>query len=405
MSKREAKLNQAQDQLLLVLDNLPIPVACQRLVQPGTSTLNGKLILLNRQFVETFGYPAAELVTVADWAERAYPDPSYRQDLFARFDAALAASCRSTPLGANGQVDSFDVRIVCADGHVREAQVFAAICDDLLITTLVDLSEQLLVERQLAMTLQRQSQQEQQQRQQLERKLRSSLSAAAVVHEIKQPLSTMLLQCRLGLTLLQQQGFDAGFEVERTLQNLNDQADQVVEIMERMRMLLRNVETDHQAVDLSLTVESTLLFLRRELEQAGIEVSSEGLDQSCHVLGDAVQLQIAIVNVLRNSIEAMAERGGRRRLQVWLGRHADEAVVRVSDSGPGFAAEANALVLNSSKTQGSGIGLFVVRTTLDHHQGRLVIARSPELGGAAVELRLPRLPAEATAAADPGDGQ
>ena len=246
-------------------------------------------------------------------------------------------------------------------------------------------------EQQLAAAQRRDVQRAEHNRQMLERKLRSSLAAAAVVHEIKQPLSTMLLQCRMGLELFQQRGTEAATELQRTLQTLNDQADRVVEIMERMRMLLRNVETDHQSLDLSLTLESALLVLRRELRGAAIDLQTTGLDQPCPVLGDAVQLQIAITNVIRNAIEAMAERRGPRRLLVDLSHSATEAILRIQDSGPGLTNDTTALLLSSSKPQGSGIGLFVVRTTLEHHQGRLVIGRSERLGGAAVELHLPSL--------------
>jgi C4-dicarboxylate-specific signal transduction histidine kinase len=161
------------------------------------------------------------------------------------------------------------------------------------------------------------------------------------------------------------------------------------------------VETEHASVDLSLTVESALLFLQRELAVGGIDLESAGLDQPCLVLGDAVQLQIAVVNVIRNGIEALAGRNGRHLLQVRLDLREDAAVVQVSDNGPGFSTDATQLVLSSSKPQGSGIGLFVVRTTLEHHRGRLVIGRSARLGGAEVQLQLPMLECAGGTATEP----
>ena len=385
-TQRTQRLELARQQLLEVLENLPIPAACQRLLPAGTSNLQGEVMLFNRQFLATFGYSPEELSSVAAWAERAYPDPRYRQEVFTRFDAALERSRHQT-----GLVESFDASITCRDQRVREVQIHAVVSSDLLIVTLLDQTERRLAERNLAATLQHQALEEQRQRQLLERKLRSSLSAAAVVHEIKQPLSTMLLQCRLGLELVQERGLDASYEVQRTLQTLNDQADRVVEIMERMRMLLRNVETEHQSLDLTLTLESALLVLRRELRGAAIDLQTVGLDQPCPVLGDAVQLQIAIANVIRNAIEAMAEGPGPKRLLVELSREATAVILRIEDSGPGLTDDTAALLLSSSKPQGSGIGLFVVQTTLEHHQGRLVIGRSEQLGGARVELHLPSL--------------
>ena len=385
-TQRTKRLELARQQLLGVLENLPVPAVCLRLLPAGTSNLQGEVMLFNRQFLATFGYSAEELSSVGAWAERAYPDPRYRQEVFDRFDAALERSRHQT-----GLVESFDASITCRDQRVREVQIHAVVSSDLLIVTLLDQTERRLAERNLAATLQHQALEEQRQRQLLERKLRSSLSAAAVVHEIKQPLSTMLLQCRLGLELVQERGLEASYEVQRTLQTLNDQADRVVEIMERMRMLLRNVETEHKSLDLTLTLESALLVLRRELRGAAIDLQTVGLNQPCPVLGDAVQLQIAIANVIRNAIEAMVEDPGPRRLLVELSREATAVILRIEDSGPGLTDDTAALLLSSSKPQGSGIGLFVVQTTLEHHQGRLVIGRSEQLGGARVELHLPSL--------------
>jgi signal transduction histidine kinase len=110
--------------------------------------------------------------------------------------------------------------------------------------------------------------------------------------------------------------------------------------------------------------------------------------------GDAVQLQMAVINLLRNGIEAAAEGSvGQRRLRLNLVVEARELVVEVSDSGPGFAFEpSDDTVLQSHKPGGSGLGLFVVRTALEHHHGQLSFGRCPRLGGACVRMRLPLTP-------------
>ena len=62
----------------------------------------------------------------------------------------------------------------------------------------------------------------------------------------------------------------------------------------------------------------------------------------------------------------------------------------MADSGPGFRFDpADDTLLQSSKPNGSGLGLFVVRTTLAHHRGRISFGRCAELGGARVRLHLP----------------
>ena len=107
--------------------------------------------------------------------------------------------------------------------------------------------------------------------------------------------------------------------------------------------------------------------------------------------GDAVPLQMAVSNLLRNGIEAAAERPpGQRHVRLGLEREPGGVVVEVADSGSGFRFDPEGdTVLRSDKPGGSGLGLFVVRTTVANHRGRLSFGRCGELGGARVRLHLP----------------
>jgi C4-dicarboxylate-specific signal transduction histidine kinase len=71
---------------------------------------------------------------------------------------------------------------------------------------------------------------------------------------------------------------------------------------------------------------------------------------------------------------------------------AAEVILRIEDSGPGFRFDpSDDTLFHSSKAAGTGLGLFVVRTTLANHQGSLELGRSSRLGGAQVSLVLPLL--------------
>lgn len=260
--------------------------------------------------------------------------------------------------------------------------------------------------------VQQRRRQSEEQRREMERKLNSSLTAAVVAHEIQQPLSTILLHCRLALQELERtETVPAGraslqlqTQLAGRLAALNSEAQRAVQITERMRMLLRNVNTPHHPLNLLAVVESSLLFFRRAIRQHGIALSTEGLAGELWIQGDATQLQSAINNLLQNAIDALLLQSpsAGRRLQLAVIREPQAARLRIADSGAGFGEQSPALPLTTSKPQGSGLGLFVARTAMQNHGGHLTLGRSAELGGAEVELVWP-LPAAPSAAGGNGE--
>ena len=228
----------------------------------------------------------------------------------------------------------------------------------------------------------------------LEDKLKSSLQAAAVAHEINLPLSTLLLNSKL---LLHQQEAPLPTNLNEHLQAIASNADEVVTTIEKMRSLLRNVQTHHRRLNLANVIRSALLYAGPSLKAADITVQREGLEASLAVLGDAAQIQIAVVNLLRNALEALEtaapSAANPATIAVRLQSEGDTVVLSVADNGPGFQAPQTALTpLETSKAHGSGLGLFVVQTTMENHRGSLAIGRS-SLGGAEVRLIFPAAPA------------
>ncbi|MFM1903258.1 MAG: hypothetical protein RLZZ440_1158 [Planctomycetota bacterium] len=224
---------------------------------------------------------------------------------------------------------------------------------------------------------------EERQRAVLEKKLRTSLAASAVAHEINQPLARLLLKCRLEA---ERGGADGGF-----IDAVVEDAERVVTTIEKMKVLLRNVETRHEPVDLGQVVTSTLHQVKRLAAAHGVEVRRRGPAFGCVVEGDDVQLQFAVSNLLRNAIEAIAAGGtGRREVEIAVIDGEEEAEIVVGDSGPGWpGGTLDEALLASSKPAGTGIGLFVVRTAVENHRGQISVGRS-RLGGAEFRIALPR---------------
>jgi signal transduction histidine kinase len=237
--------------------------------------------------------------------------------------------------------------------------------------------------RELAEARRQEKQTEEKQRAVLEQKLKTSLAASAVAHEINQPLSRLLLKCRLEAD---RGAADGGF-----IEAVVGDAERVVTTIEKMKVLLRNVETRHEPVDLGQVVTSTLHQVKRLAAMHGVELRRTGPELGCVIEGDDVQLQFAVSNLLRNAIEAIASGGGaRREIEIAVNDGGQEAQLVVGDSGPGWpGGTLDETLLASRKPSGTGIGLFVVRTAVENHRGRVTVGRSP-LGGAEFRITLPR---------------
>lgn len=230
----------------------------------------------------------------------------------------------------------------------------------------------------------------------LQQQLRTSLTAAAIAHEINLPLGTLLMLCDQAQRQLE--SGQGEIQVADLVASLQQQSQEVSRVIERMRMLLRNVRTELRPTSLTDVVTSACAYVRQLLREHQVQLTCTGLEgESGEVLGDAGQLKTAITNLLRNGIEAAASQPPeRRQLEVRLERRAaargqgQELVLHIADSGPGFAfAPGDDTLFQTTKAGGSGLGLFVVRTTLANHQGRLEIGQSASLGGAQVSLVLP----------------
>ena len=231
----------------------------------------------------------------------------------------------------------------------------------------------------------------------LQSKLRSSLEAAAVAHEINQPLSLVLWNSQLLLEQMQVQPettLPAGWREQ--IQCISREAERVVTTIETMRTLLRNVQTEPQRLDLREVASSALLYVRSSGLDPGLMIDAQGLtttDEPAWIAGDAVQIQIAIVNLLRNAAEALAEAA---TAAPWIGislvRDGSTWTLSVADNGPGFPRTFNPEApLESTRAGGSGVGLFVVRTTMANHAGQASFGRSSH-GGGLVTLRFTSTP-------------
>jgi PAS domain S-box-containing protein len=116
--------------LRALIERLPFPAAVSSLDEAA------RIVLVNDPFIDTFGYTLDDIPTVAAWAERAYPDDSYRRESFTTWNAAVAKA-RSMA----GQVESMEFRVVCRDGTSRDVALAAAVTGRHLMVAFIDVSD------------------------------------------------------------------------------------------------------------------------------------------------------------------------------------------------------------------------------------------------------------------------
>lgn len=325
------------------------------------------------QMLRIHGVPRAEFA--GRWDTFLHPDD---RDFVLRATEAI--------LGAE-TVFALDYRIVRPDGAVRHVHQHGVVIRDAdgravrAAGVMEDVTGKVEAAR-------RQRDSDAAHRRELEEKLRASLAAAAIAHEIDQPLATILLQAKMAMR--DGRAGDALSVVAR-------EAGRVVSTIDRMRMLLRSVQTEHAPVDLAIVVRRAILAADEAVRAVGATIETAGLERVRSVSGDEVQLQVAVGNLLRNAVEAVADVAvGARRVAVGLVEAGDMVEFVVGDSGPGWSgAERAATPLTTTKPDGTGVGLFVVRTVIENHDGSVAFGTSP-LGGAEVRCRLPRGPMPAT---------
>ncbi len=216
--------------------------------------------------------------------------------------------------------------------------------------------------------------------------------SAALAHELNQPLAATLCNAQAAGRLLNQTPPDVD-EVRSALEDIVASARRAGDVMRQTRALFKGGEQVTQPVDPQTLVAGVLKLLRDDIALAGADVVWKTAPQVPPVLGDIVQLQQVLINLIRNALDAVrAMPEGQRVITVSAEADASSSVVlSVKDTGKGIAAgeeESIFIPFRTDKPEGLGMGLPICQQIVKHHGGTIRAQRSPE-GGACLVVTLP----------------
>jgi len=220
--------------------------------------------------------------------------------------------------------------------------------------------------------------------------------AASIAHEINQPLAGVVTSANAGLNWLSANPPNLA-KTRETLERILRDGTRGGEVLARIRALLKRTPPAKTLVGMNQTVRDVLALTTGELRQHSIELSLELASPMPAIRGDNIQLQQVLLNLIKNAIEAMAGTAhGQRtlRIQSRLGELEGKpaALVEVSDTGVGFSGTDSARLFeafHTTKPQGMGMGLWISRSIIENHHGRLT-ALPKDGPGATFLIMLPK---------------
>jgi PAS domain S-box-containing protein len=364
--RAEEDVRRSEERLRLVIDTLPALV--------WSKLPDGSADFLNQRFREYTGFSVEEGLGWG-WMRNAFHPEDRAEE---EWQAAFAA----------GQPFEREARLRRADGAYRWFLVHAAPLRDeqgnvvKWYGTTTDIEDRRRAEEAL-----------QEARERLAHVTRTQAMgelAAAIAHEVNQPLTAIVTNGNFSLRSLQGANPNSE-ELRAAITEIVNDGTRASAVISRIRGLLAKGTPSRTELNINQIIQDVTTLLRNELSRNRVSLRTDLASNLPRVLGDPVQLQQVLINLIMNAVEAMRTSvEGRREILLRSAKNGDGVLVQVQDSGPGIAPEAAGQIFEpffTTKAEGIGMGLSISRSIMESHGGRLSIL--PTSQGALFQLTLP----------------
>jgi two-component system sensor kinase FixL len=208
--------------------------------------------------------------------------------------------------------------------------------------------------------------------------------AAAMAHEINQPLAAIATYASAGKRLLKG-GKGNVDDVISAIESISQQAHRAGEIIRRLRSFVRPEMVNHETASLSTIVREICPLAELDARANNIALEIDVPEDLPDIEADQLQIQQVVLNLLRNAIDSMHDVNPEDRQLRLTAYAAPEGDIRIDviDCGPGISEEVGSNIFNpffTTKKSGMGMGLAICQTIISSHGGKLSYANNPDSG-------------------------
>jgi PAS domain S-box-containing protein len=215
--------------------------------------------------------------------------------------------------------------------------------------------------------------------------------AAALAHELNQPLTAITNSLGATKRLLARGSFVENDLATKAMDEAVQQSLRAAQVVSRLRNFLIRGETETRCENVSAMMDDARALALIGPTASGVEIRVLLDSEAPHIVANRVEIQLVLINLMRNALEAMA---GMDRRKLWVTttlRRPDLVEFAVADSGPGIGADMAERIFEpfvTTKRDGMGIGLSICRSIIETHGSRLQFKPNPD-GGTIFHFTLP----------------
>ncbi len=217
----------------------------------------------------------------------------------------------------------------------------------------------------------------------------SGMLANGIVHDFRNPMSSLKLDAQMLEKEVGQDGQARPERIAALAGRMRHTLDRMDEVFKAFLYVSRPDTAERTTIDMAACVRDSVATLASRLERGRIRVAIEAPDTPLHITAFAASLRRALVNVLTNAID-FSPAGG--EISIHMAMSGDTATVEITDQGPGIPPADRQRVFDmfmTTRPEGTGLGLFLARAAIERSGGSIAIADRPPGTGACVRITLP----------------